>query len=112
MLKSFLHNCIKQKEMLIYWVFVVAAIHLEFPISSLLMIAFVFNRANQNVADSLKLILSRYEMASGQKINMEKSTITFSPNTKNDIRVAIMNCMGLSSTSLHDKYLELPCYWA
>ena len=50
--------------------------HLFFADDSLL-----FSKANSNECNKLKEILSMYKSASGQKINTDKSSIFFSPNT-------------------------------
>ena len=41
----------------------------------------LFCKANSNEGNKLKEILGLYESASGQKINTDKSSIFFSPNT-------------------------------
>ena len=43
--------------------------------------SFLFCQANGNECNKLKEILCMYELVSGQKINTEKSSIFFSPNT-------------------------------
>lgn len=49
-----------------------------------------------------------YEEASGQKVNTDKSSIFFSPNTAQETRNEIFNILGLMQNSRHTKYLSLP----
>ena len=45
-----------------------------------------FCKANGNECNKLKEILGLYESASGQKINTDKSSIFFSPNTSHELK--------------------------
>ena len=49
-----------------------------------------------------------YEEASGQKVNTNKSSIFFSPNTAQETRDEIFNILGPMQNSRHTKYLGLP----
>ena len=53
-------------------------------------------------------ILSDYEKALGQKINPDKSSVFFSPNTPSATNGEILNILGLMHDSRHKKYLGLP----
>ncbi|KAL5735902.1 hypothetical protein ACOSQ2_030690 [Xanthoceras sorbifolium] len=68
----------------------------------------VFCRASVQNCEKLKQILNIYEKASGQRINLQKSNITFSPNVEDDRSASILNCLGLANAQAHDKYLGLP----
>ncbi|KAL5775011.1 hypothetical protein ACOSP7_012568 [Xanthoceras sorbifolium] len=68
----------------------------------------VFCRASVQNCEKLKQILNVYEKASGQRINLQKSNITFSPNVEADRSASILNCLGLANAQAHDKYLGLP----
>lgn len=68
----------------------------------------VFARANIKDTKEIKRILKLYEEASGQKVNMEKSAITFSPNVEVQCRQRILEVLGLTVVQSHDKYLGLP----
>ncbi|KAL5781686.1 hypothetical protein ACOSP7_006715 [Xanthoceras sorbifolium] len=68
----------------------------------------VFCRASVQNCEKLKQILNVYEKASGQRINLQKSNITFSPNVEDDCSASILNCLGLVNAQAHDKYLGLP----
>ena len=49
-----------------------------------------------------------YESALGQKINTDKSSIFFSPNTSQELKDEIINILGSMHDSNHMKYLGLP----
>ena len=67
----------------------------------------LFCKANPEECQELKLILRRYEEASGQKINTDKSSMFFNPNTSQDIKDKIL---GPIQDSRHTKYLGLPSF--
>ena len=68
----------------------------------------LFCKANSNEGNKLKEILGLYESASGQKINTDKSSIFFSPNTSQDLKNEILSILGPMQDSSHTKYLGLP----
>ena len=47
---------------------------------------------------------------SEQKINVDKSSIFFSNNTSPELKVEILEVMGLMQDSKHNKYLGLPSF--
>ena len=53
-------------------------------------------------------ILDLYEAASGQKVNVDKSSIFFTINTPLKLKAEIMEVMGAMQDSKHNKYLGLP----
>ena len=77
--------------------------HLFFADDNLL-----FCKANSTEYNKLKEILRTYEAASGQKINTEKSSIFFSPNTSQELKDEILNILGPMTDSCHTEYLCLP----
>ncbi|XP_023880426.1 uncharacterized protein LOC111992797 [Quercus suber] len=68
----------------------------------------IFCKANGNECNKLKEILGLYESASGQKINTNKSSIYFSPNTSQELKDEILRILGPMQDSSHTKYLGLP----
>ena len=58
----------------------------------------------------LKYLLQKYEDASGQKINIDKSSIFFSPNTTPEVKEEIFATLGPMQDSRHSKYLGLPSF--
>ena len=77
--------------------------HLFFADDSLL-----FYKANVQECNELMSILGVYESASSQKINPDKSSVFFSPNTPSATRDEILNSLGPMQDSQHKKYLGLP----
>jgi hypothetical protein len=77
--------------------------HLFFVDDSLL-----FCKANLVEWRRLTKILERYEDASGQKLNKDKTSIFFSRNTSPEKREEISRLLGLSATQYYEKYLGLP----
>ena len=49
-----------------------------------------------------------YEGASGQAINRQKTTLSFSPNTNHGVKQAIQNMLGAQIMTNCEKYLGLP----
>ena len=76
--------------------------HLFFANDSLL-----FCKAKEQECHALVNILNRYEEASRQKINTDKSLIFFSPNTPQELRENILNILRPMQNSKHNKYLGL-----
>ena len=70
----------------------------------------LFCKATPIECQVLKSILRRYEEASGQKINIDKSSVFFSPNTNHDTKNEIFNILGPMQDSKHTKYLGLPSF--
>ncbi|CAE6085174.1 unnamed protein product [Arabidopsis arenosa] len=56
----------------------------------------------------LHRIITNYEEASGQLINKDKSSITFSPKTSKEIRNRVKNQLGITKEGGTGKYLGLP----
>ena len=77
--------------------------HLFFADDSLL-----FCKANGIECNKLMEILRIYELASGQTINTEKSSIFFSPNTSQERKDEILSILRPMNDSRHTKYLGLP----
>ena len=77
--------------------------HLFFADDSLL-----FCKASSQECQKLLEILKLYEDASGQKINVDKSSVFFSHNTPQQLRVEGLNILRPMQGSRHNKYLGLP----
>lgn len=81
------------------------------PVASHLLFAddsLFFFQATLDEARVLKQCFSRYEAASGQKINFQKSSILFSPNVNSRSRQAVVNCLEVQEVGNHGFYLGLP----
>jgi hypothetical protein len=70
--------------------------------------SFLFCNATILETQSLKEILSYYELASGQGINYGKSAIAFSANTDSAVITNISSHLGVSNTVGSRKFLGLP----
>ncbi|XP_042950057.1 uncharacterized protein LOC122282168 [Carya illinoinensis] len=79
--------------------------HLFFADDSLL-----FCKANVLECCRLLRLLKLYETASGQRLNLGKTTLFFSSNTLEDIKEAILHSVGLREARSYEKYLGLPSY--
>ena len=77
--------------------------HLFFANDSLL-----FCKASIQECQKLMAILDLYEATSGQKINEDKSSISFSQNTPSDLKAEVLEVMGPMKDSKHYMYLGLP----
>jgi hypothetical protein len=53
-------------------------------------------------------LLDKYEAASGQKLNKEKTSLFFSRNTSPEKKQEIIQLSGFQATQRYDKYLGLP----
>lgn len=69
---------------------------------------FLFFRATQPESTTLRSILSIYEAASGQAINLGNFGIFFSANVTADLREDISNCLQVLVPLNTSKYLGLP----
>ncbi|XP_023914218.1 uncharacterized protein LOC112025766 [Quercus suber] len=79
--------------------------HLLFADDSIL-----FCKASVEESQVLKHILQKYENASGQKINTDKSLIFFSPNTTQEAKEEILANLSPMQDTRHTKYLGLPSF--
>jgi ribonuclease HI len=77
--------------------------HLFFADDSLL-----FCRANILQWNNLADILKKYEVASGQKMNNDKTSVFFSKNTSLEERSRILELAAIPNTQRYDTYLGLP----
>ena len=67
----------------------------------------LFTRANSMDCKAVLDIPKIYEKTSREMVNLEKSCITFSPNTSEIEKRQILANFGLKSNRDHDKYLGL-----
>jgi ribonuclease HI len=68
----------------------------------------LFCKANTNEWGHIEEILDRYERASGQKINMEKTAIYFSKNTPPGTKEEILSRVSATQVQSFELYLGLP----
>ena len=67
-----------------------------------------FCRSDPKSCAKLKQILTQYELASGQQINKEKSSITFSSKTDPATRLRVQRELNIVKEGGQGKYLGLP----
>ncbi|KAI5327143.1 hypothetical protein L3X38_026539 [Prunus dulcis] len=77
--------------------------HLFFADDSVL-----FLEATRHACRTLKRVFEIYEMAAGQKIDLAKSAIAFSPNTPVQLRNEVSSILAIPIVEFHEKYLGLP----
>lgn len=67
-----------------------------------------FLKTDEESCEALMHILRSYEQASGQMINVNKSSITFSTKTPQETRSRVKYCLGIVKEGGVGKYLGLP----
>ncbi|XP_021736509.1 uncharacterized protein LOC110703057 [Chenopodium quinoa] len=77
--------------------------HLLFADDSLL-----FARATRQECEVIVDILNRYEVASGLKINFEKSEVSFSRGVSTEQQEELMGILKMRTVDRHSKYLGIP----
>jgi len=77
--------------------------HLFFADDSLILM-----KAGCSGAQALKQIMCKYELASGQVINKDKSSILFSPNTGDHAKQQKRLIMSINQEASAERYLGLP----
>lgn len=83
--------------------------HLAPPINHLLFAgSLIFANASMEEAIHLKQCLLLYEAAAGQKVNFQKSPISFGPGVNEATMVSIIDLLGVISVPFHERYLGLP----
>ncbi|KAL0320265.1 UNVERIFIED_CONTAM: putative mitochondrial protein [Sesamum radiatum] len=65
-------------------------------------------QAIESEASSIQYVLNVYGKASGQEVNLHKSTVVFSKNVSKEVRDSLTNKLGIRWEERHDKYLGLP----
>ena len=77
--------------------------HIFFADDSLL-----FCRVRVGDVKKIQEILGKYERASGQKINSDKTTLFFTNNTLNATKEEIKNLLGVAEIKEYERYFGLP----
>jgi hypothetical protein len=68
----------------------------------------LFCRANPEEAQEIFNILNTYQAASGQRVNMEKSEMVFTPNTFITIKQQVQAILPIKTSDSIKKYLGMP----
>ena len=77
--------------------------HLFFADDSIL-----FAKATVRECSVISDIIRKYERASGQSVNLDKTNVVFSKCVANNRRQEIVDTLGVKEVEKHDKYLGLP----
>ncbi|XP_021760609.1 uncharacterized protein LOC110725436 [Chenopodium quinoa] len=64
--------------------------------------------ANVQECSAIADIISKYERASGQKVNLSKTEVTFNKKVRTVRREEIIEILGVQEVERHEKYLVLP----
>ncbi|KAH9697393.1 reverse transcriptase domain-containing protein [Citrus sinensis] len=72
--------------------------------------SFLFFQANVNEAALIKELLAVYDRASGQVVNFNKSSISFSANVLDGVIRQVCDVLMVTDTTNHGAYLGLPSY--
>ena len=70
----------------------------------------LFIRATEEEVDNVLEVLSTYEAASGQKLNMEKSEMSYSRNIEPEKINILQMKLSFKAVEGHEKYLGLPTF--
>ncbi|WVZ88323.1 hypothetical protein U9M48_034858 [Paspalum notatum var. saurae] len=77
--------------------------HLLFADDNLL-----FFRASGESAHEVNNVLRSYCHASGQQINLDKSSIHFAKGCRQDVREQVKGLLNIQNEALNEKYLGMP----
>jgi hypothetical protein len=77
--------------------------HLLFADDSLL-----FVKASEEGAQEAKILLDKYYEASGQRVNLDKSSVFFSKGCPESIRQSVKTILQVPNETLNEKYLGMP----
>lgn len=72
--------------------------------------SFLFSHASPVACSQIQSILQTYAIASGQQVNLAKSSICFSQNLAFDTQQQLAGLLGVVLVFHHEKYLGLPTY--
>ncbi|KAL0406176.1 UNVERIFIED_CONTAM: putative mitochondrial protein [Sesamum latifolium] len=68
----------------------------------------MFCQASEESLSCLQRVLVAFEVASGLKINKDKSAVVFSRNVETNVGASLPRILGIAVLSKHDRYLGLP----
>lgn len=67
-----------------------------------------FMNATNDACLEINCVLNAYEKASGQSVNLRKSSILFSPNLSSKVKLQLAGILGMDQADEHSEYLGLP----
>lgn len=71
---------------------------------------FLFGEATEVECNNFQALLKIYELASGQRINLQKSSVVFSRNVHTDVQDSLSSILGVPVVDEHEYYLGLPIH--
>ncbi|OMO64495.1 reverse transcriptase [Corchorus capsularis] len=71
---------------------------------------YLFGRADPATAQSMRNTVQKFCLDSGQMINLDKSKVFFSPNTKAEDRLSLLSILGIGETSNLGRFLGYPMH--
>ncbi|KAL6136612.1 hypothetical protein ACLB2K_061907 [Fragaria x ananassa] len=69
-----------------------------------------FGKATEEECQQYQNILYTYEIASGQRVNLQKSCVAFSRHMNMDKQLELAEILGVERVEKHDRYLGLPTH--
>lgn len=69
-----------------------------------------FTRSDERSVNTLKAVLETYSEGSGQKINLQKSSLFFGNSCTDDIRQRVKMTLNVHNVALQTTYLGIPTY--
>uniref|UniRef100_A0A803Q7V4 RNase H type-1 domain-containing protein n=1 Tax=Cannabis sativa TaxID=3483 RepID=A0A803Q7V4_CANSA len=106
-LKSIIPDLISHNQGYIYCRSAPSISHLLFADDS-----FLFTGVSTSSCSEIKDILLIYQQATGQSVNLHKSSILFSPNTSSLDRDIFRDSLNMDNKPFIDKYLGVPQYFS
>lgn len=70
----------------------------------------LFGQSDLNTCNNLRWVLQNYEDTSGQTINLQKSSITFSLNSSIEVKDQVFGALNMSRNESYEVYLGLPAF--
>jgi hypothetical protein len=68
----------------------------------------VFLVASTGNLEVLRTVLRKYELCSGQKVNLQKSSIYFGKGCAEGLKNSMKTVLGVQTEALSERYLGLP----
>lgn len=72
--------------------------------------SFFFLEATRASCSRFREVMGWYERASGQLVNLKKSSVCFSPAMGPHMEMELAHTLGVNRVPCHEKYLGLPCF--
>lgn len=70
-----------------------------------------FGRANQKEADSINFVLTKYQLAFGQLVSLDKSEVSFSRNVPENEKDIVCNKIGVMAVTSHTEFRTSCDFW-